>query len=163
MNNLKPEILSAIIAYIGVILGLIWSELRNYFNSRKERKRKLNELLYYLLHLHKIIYTTNVNEITNLFLNQLKKRFPNDNISEEDFIKLKQTLAEDLEFKFHKLNTYHDLNNIVENYNKCVDLLSADYPFLAYEIWGNASFMKFIVDYRDYIKQCNELITIPVR
>jgi hypothetical protein len=151
-----PQILVAIIAFSGVILGLFWNQFFAWRRHKREQKAKLNHLLFNLLELYFFFSKNNFAGHIKLYLSKMEEKLgqipPNEKLQVEAYILgiVKQ--------RFDEISG-DEIDKLSENYESAVNEVAQINPFLAYRLSGQSKKMENLDAFHNYLDSFHELIT----
>lgn len=130
-----------VIAVIGSLVVASLSALGYLYKIRKEQKKALKEALFHLLEIWyavRLPIVWNAKTFSRLYIDVLRSRHSQVQLSEDDLKKIEEQLGHQVEFflkqQFNKPNP-----SLISSYHEVIRKLSGDAPILAFELSGNGS------------------------
>lgn len=133
-----------ILPLIGVLLGWGLTQLTNYLNIYLSDKRTLKETLYFLLEVqHQISSAKSIEESADSYLRTLNSAIPDFFSSQEEY---NQALAviRKMMTEFHNPRIEAELQELNENYDKCLMKLATVDPISAYRLKGKNKILSYL-------------------
>lgn len=138
---------------IGVLLGWGLTQLTNYFNIYLSDRRTLKETLYFLLEMqHQISRVKSIEDGADLCLRILNSTIPNFSLSQEEYNKaltdIRKTMTD-----FHNPIIEAELNELNENYDKCLLKLANVDPISAYRLKGKNKILSYFNQWNNFASE----------
>ena len=140
--------------FTGILLGAVISSIGYLIKTRQENKKYINEVMFNLLEIWKIVNMSNVftsNVFPKALLSRVKERFPKETISKEDEKFFQKLLPQALEM-IDKESGFPEVN-LYERYLLSIQKLSSVQPVLAYSLGQNNMMLKYLKGMDNYIKK----------
>lgn len=135
---------------IGVILGWGLTQLTNYFNIFFSDRRILKETLYFLLELYQQISTVkSIEDGAESYLRSLNTSIPNFTSSQEDYDQALQVIKK-MMTDFHNPRIETELQDLNENYDKCLLKLATVDPISAFKLKGRNKIISYVNQWNSY-------------
>lgn len=147
-----------ITAYPKLFLGIFTPLLLvlGYFYRVRIEKKKNKKLALYLLmeiwHRMSVFYRQDFDDIFEKFLNEIKKKLPGQQISDEEISTSKVQFLPIISDLINN-SALSDLEDYQERYQQAVSLISEDDPIFAYKISSASNTKKFLAAIDAYINK----------
>lgn len=146
---MKPFLIT-ILPLVGVLLGWGLTQLTNYFNVYLSDRRVLKETLYFLLEMHQQISTVkSIEGGAESYLRTLNTSIPNFTSSQEDYDQALQVIRK-MMADFHNPRIETELQDLNENYDKCLLKLATVDPISAYRLKGRNKIVSYLNQWNNY-------------
>lgn len=147
------SILIRILPLVGVLLGWGLARLTKYFDIYYADKRILKETLYFLLELFGQLTTVkNVEDCSNIYLEEITKSCPDLIIDQRDFEQARQMLKKMLtDFNNPRVET--ELYDLTKNYEECLFKLAAVDPINAYRLRGKNKIISYLDQWNNFVSK----------
>ena len=152
------EWLKIIIPLLGVLIGWGLSEMTGFFSNKRQDKRKLKRLIFFLLelrfHFHRELIAKNqINVILNNTLIKLRNKIPD--MPDLDTTVYKPLITEIFKKMFADKN---QLKFLEENIDSVIIDLSEIYPVFAYELNGQHKIKERLKEVEDCLEEFSSVL-----
>lgn len=142
-----------ILPLIGVLLGWGLTQLTNFFNIYLSDKRTLRETLYFLLELRYQISTKkSIEDSVDAYFKIAISKFPNVNTNNEEKEQahyfIKQMITD-----FYNPRIEDELQELNENYDKCLLKFATVDPISAYKLKGKHKIISNLNQWNNYASE----------
>ena len=151
-----PQILAAIIAFSGVMLGLFWNQFFAWRRHKREQKAKLNFLLFNLLELYFFFNRNNYSAHIKIYLSKMEEKL--GQIPPQEKPQIESFILNLVKERFDDLSG-DEIDNLSDNYENAVKEVAQINPFLAYRLSGQSKRMSNLDAIHDYFDSFKELMT----
>jgi hypothetical protein len=142
-----------ILPLIGVLLGWGLTQLTNYFNIYLSDRRTLKETLYFLLEMqHQISTVKSIEDGADSYLRTLNSSIPNFTTSQEEYNQALVVIRK-MMTDFHNPRIEAELQELNENYDKCLLKLATVDPISAYRLKGKNKIVSYLNQWNDYASE----------
>jgi len=156
----KISFFTAILPLVGVFFGWGLTQLTNYFNVYLSDRRILKETLYFLLELYQQISTVKtIEEFAESYIRTLNESIPNFTSSQKDYDQAFQLMRKMMS-DFHNPRIETELQELNENYDKCLLKLATVDPINAYRLKGRNKIVSYLNKWNNFATEA--IITNPL-
>ncbi len=142
-----------ILPLIGVLLGWSLTQLSNYFNVYLSDRRILKETLYFLLEMqHQISTVKSIEDGAESYLRTLNSSIPNFTLSPEENAKSLVVIRK-MMTEFHNPRIETELQELNENYDKCLLKLATVDPISAYKLKGKNKIVSYLNQWNNFASE----------
>jgi hypothetical protein len=143
-------ILITILPLVGVLLGWSLTQITNYFNFYLADRRTLKETLYFLLEMrHQISAIKSIEDGIESYMRQLKAAVPSISSNEVEYLKAHSILRKIItDFNYPRIEL--ELQEMTDNYDKCLLKLSTVDPIIAYKLKGKNKIVTYLNQWNNY-------------
>ncbi|WP_346854533.1 hypothetical protein [uncultured Draconibacterium sp.] len=126
-------LLGLIVSIVSIIIGWMLNQLSQWFRTRREDKKKLKEILYYLLELYNLFHRSDVNKFVGVVKEIVLSKIPEEDQTNE-LVEVMDKLYGSIAEQFVRPEILNKLEVQLENYEISVKSLASIDPILAYYI-----------------------------
>lgn len=148
LTNIDSKLLIGVITPILLAVGY-------FYRARKESIENRKVALYILLeiwHRISVFYRNDFDDVFEQIIREIKKQFPNENISEGE-ISASKTHFTPILIETARGIALSDLDGYQERYQEAVSLISSDDPIFAYKISSASKTKKFLQFLDSYLER----------
>jgi hypothetical protein len=145
---------------LGILIGWILNELRDFIKLRRENKQIINSVLFNLLEIRFLVSKTDLEKFTNITIDYLKSMLPNENPKDIQII-INQVFNIFFQTIIAEQHT-SEIKKIEFKYKESVSLLSRIDPILAYNISGKLNLYNYLDYLKDYSGKVNEIFELEI-
>lgn len=131
MNLSDDLILGTIISSVSILIGWMLNQFSQWFRTRKEDKKKLKEILYFLLELYNLFTRSDINKFVGNVKDVVMSWIPDEEKSKEG-VEFMDKIYGNIADQFVRPEILQKLEAQLNNYENAVRALASINPILAY-------------------------------